>query len=449
MRISTSFYSQKISLVLLISLIVVLSIIITAINDNSHGLFALAKEADASKHAHITKHSHKHDHDRDHKNAHEHHKHEHEHSHDHHHTSSQSQLAMLHAFFPKDPAYAALTATAYVSLAPIAVLFFIPNETSEATLNTLVSFAVGSLLGDVFLHLLPHAFAPHSHEHEHEHEHEHHHYHAEYEHDHTRGLYIGLAVLAGFMTFFSIERGMRLLNESEGGHRHHHHSHQHTTDDNYNGCTDDNELHGGQSSAVKTPTKSKGRKRRSAKSTDNQQTSTVTNCNTISKATNASLSLKLSAYLNLLADATHNFTDGLAVAAAFYASRSLGITTAVACFFHEIPHEIGDYAILLRSGFSRFRAAMAQAITALGAFAGTAVGIWLKSNINKSSIGDSGGEDIDLVMPFTAGGFIYVATVGVVPELLAARGVTIRQSIAQLLAMSVGVGLMALIALNE
>jgi zinc transporter 7 len=402
------------------------------------------------EHHHEHHHGHEHQHEDHHDHDHHHHHHDHEHSHyhkhghdhDHHHhhdhthsdsghENAQYAISALHwldALFPQDPAYAALTAVFYVSIAPIAVLVFIPHQTSITTLNTLVSFAVGSLLGDVFLHLLPHAFSPHTHDEEHHH---HHHSH-EHDHDHTQGIYIGLAVLAGFMAFFSVDRTMRLLGHEGHTHTHdHHHEHE--------------------STPVATSTSSekravaadglRQRKTAAAKSSPPSQTESK------AEVLTASTSLRLSAYLNLLADATHNFTDGLAVAAAFYASRSLGITTTVACFFHEIPHEVGDYAILLRSGFGRLRAAFAQCMTALGAFAGALLGIWIKSGaVTYTSIANP--SEIDLVMPFTAGGFVYVATVGVVPELLASRA-DVRQSLGQVIAMAVGVTLMALIAFSE
>jgi len=74
--------------------------------------------------------------------------------------------------------------------------------------------------------------------------------------------------------------------------------------------------------------------------------------------------------LNLIADTAHNFTDGMAIAASFTTSYQLGISTTVAVFFHEIPHEIGDFAILIQSGFSKRQAISAQVLTALGAFLG-------------------------------------------------------------------------------
>lgn len=63
--------------------------------------------------------------------------------------------------------------------------------------------------------------------------------------------------------------------------------------------------------------------------------------------------IRVSAYLNLAADFTHNFTDGLAIGASFLAGRNTGIITTVTVLLHEIPHEIGDFAILVQSGCDR------------------------------------------------------------------------------------------------
>ena len=63
--------------------------------------------------------------------------------------------------------------------------------------------------------------------------------------------------------------------------------------------------------------------------------------------------IKISAYLNLVADCTHNFTDGLAIGASFLVSRNVGLITTLTIFLHEIPHEIGDFAILIQSGCTK------------------------------------------------------------------------------------------------
>ena len=64
--------------------------------------------------------------------------------------------------------------------------------------------------------------------------------------------------------------------------------------------------------------------------------------------------MRVSGYLNLFADFFHNFTDGLAIGASFLAGKNIGLVTTVTILFHEIPHEIGDYAILIQSGDLNF-----------------------------------------------------------------------------------------------
>jgi len=63
--------------------------------------------------------------------------------------------------------------------------------------------------------------------------------------------------------------------------------------------------------------------------------------------------IKVAGYLNLAADFAHNFTDGLAIGASYAAGRSVGIITMVTILLHEVPHEVGDFAILMQSGCSR------------------------------------------------------------------------------------------------
>ena len=169
-----------------------------------------------------------------------------------------------------------------------------------------------------------------------------------------------------------------------------------------------------------------------------------------------SASIKLSAYLNLIADFTHNITDGLALSSSFYASPTLGATTTVAVFFHEIPHEVGDFALLIQSGFAKKMAMGAQFVTALGAFLGTCLGIAVqevgKSGHDAVSGGVKGkglaGTGLgwgDMLLPFTAGTFLYVGTVAVIPELLetgANKREEVKKSITQFVAMAVGAGIM-------
>ena len=80
--------------------------------------------------------------------------------------------------------------------------------------------------------------------------------------------------------------------------------------------------------------------------------------------------IKISAYLNLAADFTHNFTDGLAIGASFLISLNVGIMTTVTILMHEVPHEIGDFAILFQSGCTKKRAMLLQLTTAVSAIVG-------------------------------------------------------------------------------
>ena len=93
--------------------------------------------------------------------------------------------------------------------------------------------------------------------------------------------------------------------------------------------------------------------------------------------------INVAGYLNLAADCFHNFTDGLAVGASFLAGDSIGLTTTLTILFHEVPHEIGDFAILIQSGVPRGKAIALQLLTAVGAVTGCAVSLILGIFINR------------------------------------------------------------------
>jgi zinc and cadmium transporter len=140
-------------------------------------------------------------------------------------------------------------------------------------------------------------------------------------------------------------------------------------------------------------------------------------------------------YMSLAADSLHNLIDGALIGVAFQASLPIGLATTIAVVLHEVPQELGDYAILIHSGFTPRRALMLNFATALlatlgailtFAFAGTQSGAsWL--------------------LPVTAGGFIYVATADLIPELQRDRH---RVALwLQLIGFGVGIGIMWLMTL--
>merc|ERR1711936_1405322 len=148
--------------------------------------------------------------------------------------------------------------------------------------------------------------------------------------------------------------------------------------------------------------------------------------------------IKVAGFLNLAADCFHNFTDGLAIGASFLAGESIGIITTLTILLHEVPHEIGDFAILIQSGVPRNKAIALQALTAVGALTGCVVSLLLGGATEAAA---------SLTLPFTAGGFIYIATVSVIPELL--EGATFKQSIMEVIALLLGVAMMVVIAQYE
>ncbi len=148
------------------------------------------------------------------------------------------------------------------------------------------------------------------------------------------------------------------------------------------------------------------------------------------------------------------------MSASFYASPTIGATTTVAVFFHEIPHEVGDFALLVQSGFTKRQAMGAQFVTAVGALIGTLIGIAVQEFGGGSSADGVAmgmhdglwGTSLtwgDMLLPFTAGTFLYVGTVAVIPELLETgpnKAVELRKTLVQFAAIFLGAGIMLYIS---
>lgn len=138
--------------------------------------------------------------------------------------------------------------------------------------------------------------------------------------------------------------------------------------------------------------------------------------------------------LNLLGDAVHNLLDGIAIAASFLVSVPLGFSTTLAVMLHEIPQEVGDFAILLHSGFSPKKALLLNLLSALAALVGALFGIAFTATT--PILGT-------VLLPLVAGNFLYVALADLIPELH--REVQPRRAALQLLWMILGIGLMTLL----
>jgi len=138
--------------------------------------------------------------------------------------------------------------------------------------------------------------------------------------------------------------------------------------------------------------------------------------------------------MNLVGDAFHNLIDGMVIAGSFLVSPVLGFSTSLAVIVHEIPQEIGDFGVLIHAGYSRRRALVLNFITALTAILGALLALLIGPRIENFSA---------LILPFTAGGFIYIATADLIPELN--KEVNLRKSALQLFTVIIGIGLMWLL----
>ena len=118
--------------------------------------------------------------------------------------------------------------------------------------------------------------------------------------------------------------------------------------------------------------------------------------------------------MNLVGDGVHNFIDGLIIAATFLIDIRLGITTSIAIALHEIPQEIGDFGVLIYAGFKRAKALILNFLVALIAMAGAIVGYFLSFYVENLIV---------YLLPFAAGGFLYISTSDLIPEIRKERDI--------------------------
>jgi len=142
--------------------------------------------------------------------------------------------------------------------------------------------------------------------------------------------------------------------------------------------------------------------------------------------------------MNLVGDGAHNFIDGAMIGATYLVSIPLGITTTIAILMHEIPHEMGNFGILVYGGLAPKKALALNFLSALAAIIGTLFSLFLGARIE--------GYTLALV-PITAGGFLYIAGSDLIPEMH--HETEAKTSVWQLVFMMLGVGIMALLTFVE
>jgi len=226
--------------------------------------------------------------------------------------------------------------------------FLIQNKRLDKILLYLVSFSVGALFGDVFIHLLPEAFRA------------------------STSIAIGAYVLVGILFSFIMEKFIHWRHCHTPESKHHHHQ---------------------------------------------------------------------LAYMNLVGDAMHNFIDGLVIAGSYFISVPVGVATTIAVLFHEIPHELGNFGVLVYGGFSKVKALLFNFLTALTALLGAVLGIIL----------GNAGTATTFLVPFAAGNLIYIAGTDLIPELhkTSCDDFKLSESAGQLICIILGILIMMSILLLE
>lgn len=217
-----------------------------------------------------------------------------------------------------------------------------------AFVPTLVSYAVGALLGAVFLDLLPHIFEGSS-----------------------SPSTSAATILAGILVFFILEK-LLLWRHSHGEEGHEGHGHGHGHGQGFD----------------------QGR----------------------------------SGWMIVIGDAFHNFTDGVIIAAAFLADVQVGIVTALAIIAHEIPQEIGDFLILLHSGFSKRKALALNLLSSLATFAGALLGYAALSRLE---------QWVPALLAIACASMLYIAVADLIPGLH--RRAELSQTVTQVTFIAIGI----------
>ncbi|KYM96773.1 Zinc transporter foi [Cyphomyrmex costatus] len=418
----------------------------------------------------------------------------------------------------------------------VAVIPIMGKNYYHHVLQFLVALAVGTLTGDAFIHLLPHAsfffilsrcyisamMPLHHHENNKYQEHEHHHDESnalliDHVNLHTMNMWKGLVAMMGFMTFFFTEKALnvisewrkhwqhkkklptrvRVMRESDGPNsnvvgeklcKHKYSSYPYcygeiaseTQDNHHNRRMNHHErppiieeekpLTSNCNSVTKIVTDDTEKKPKDDWRMDDSIVNAKKNADGADVSLNESESYTVIlrehetkhhghshshghvhsapesmsnvAWMVVMGDGLHNFTDGMAIGAAFSANIAGGFSTAIAVLCHELPHELGDFAVLLKAGMSTKQAVFYNLLSSVLCLLGMIGGILLGSTPDATS----------WIFAVAAGIFIYIALVDMVPELSSSHSAEsgLRlQCIWQTLGLSTGLGIMLLIAAYE
>lgn len=295
-------------------------------------------------------------------------------------------LTVLSAIFKFSPSVNAILAVFLLS-ALMAFALAICPPLGDRTSGFLVAFALGSMLSSIWLQSAVEMVET------------------------SNPRMFGLIVTSAFCFLIVIDIGLNNTGgNSSSSHQHqHHHSHSSATDVSATAVND-----------------ASGLRRRKSKSKDKKTKSSSPIASDEKPKSNTQI--ELAAVLNVAADALHNVAEGMYVALAFQRGSVTGSLAISLMALHELPHQFGDFALLLKGGIDRSTAIKAQLIAVSGTWIGVALTILLNhltySRQWSLAVDILGGslEFTEVVTPLTTGVFLYVATVGVLPELMSHDG---------------------------
>ncbi|XP_066512406.1 zinc transporter ZIP6-like [Hoplias malabaricus] len=388
---------------------------------------------------------------------HEHHHHPHHHHHHHHHhvpdhdqssekaqTSSPVQIAWICGFL-------AITVISLLALVGVVLIPLMNRVCFNFLLSFLVALAVGTLSGDAFLHLIPHSQGHHNHHHA-----------ANEDADHglnddsedpLKPVWTGLTALSGVYVMFLIEHFLTLAkmykDKKQKVQKKVELSNEIMDSEKQPALEDDAKTleDAGPNGACELPEEEEVMLSQNYTDEDcenkchshfhdtvgqsdeqhhhhhdyhhilhhhhsqNHHPHTHTHRHTQSYSVQhfEQAGIATLAWMVIMGDGLHNFSDGLAIGAAFTEGVSSGLSTSVAVFCHELPHELGDFAVLLKAGMSVKQAILYNLLSALMGYLGMVTGIL---------IGHYAENVATWIFALTAGLFMYVALVDMVPEML-------------------------------
>ncbi|KAI3358643.1 hypothetical protein L3Q82_015060 [Scortum barcoo] len=256
----------------------------------------------------------------------------------------------------------------------------------QMSIQFCISLAVGSLTGDALLHLLPMFLGLHVHST------------GDHQHDEQTPDYIYkmLVLIAGIYYFYLMESIFSLVTYKDN---HHHHQHHHGEDLEPHHCD-----HGRVLEMYQQEIKQKDKKSQSASKADLVED----NEKSLSQPKEFNREQRLLPYMITIGDGIHNFADGLAVGAAFSLSWKSGLATSLAVLCHELPHELGDFAILLHSGVSIRKALLLNFSSAMISFIGLYVALSVATDLATKQ----------WIAAITAGLFLYVGLADMLPTMV-------------------------------